>query len=875
MVDRMREKRLLSLSRCCAMGASIEALEPRLLLSAAKASAVTHAHHSHKTKKVVVPKHPAATKTTLPSASPTAIEVGAVSLPTPGDTPATSPFTPAEIRHFYGVDDVSFNGVTGDGSGETIAIVDAYNQPDLVDSTDPSFDTSDLHMFDELFDLPDPPSFTKVDEYGGTDVPTTYDAGWAAETSLDVEWAHAMAPMANIVLVECNSDTYDDLLGYGAATAGRLANVVSMSFGGPEFYGDSEYDSVFADASTSAKGITYVASAGDTGADGTGYPAFSPDVVSVGGTSITTSDSQASYGSETVWNDNYGSTGGGYSSVTEKPDYQSQIAMGGDARVVPDVAFDADPATGVYVYDSSENPEKHLYGYGGTSVGAPCWAGIIAIADQGRALLGLPSLDGPSQTLPRLYQLPSDAYHDITSGNNDGYSAGIGFDACTGWGTPVAQILIPDLAGGDTLTGQVFQDNNADGVYDGSDSPLAGQTVYLDLNHDGVQDADDPTAVTDADGDFTFADVLGGATSSILLADPSAGFVAVGSTAFSTSYGASQSVNDPQFPTAFSDTSGSAAYTLALDSTATTVQISVNGTLTYSAPASLAPSFSFSLTGTGDSLTVDGTNGNPVPAGGITFTGATSGDNLSVLGTVSGDDAFAVTSSSITFGSNPINFSNVSSLLLNPGAGTDSLEVDSGSVIIAAQNPGLGILTRNFSSIALASDTSLVFADAAAHTDRMLVVTSAISIGAGATLDLGGNDMIIHNGDLAALSGLLASGLNNGSWNGSGIASSAAASDATYRTALGILLNNAGAFGAANLFDGYAPSSSDVLIKYTYYGDANLDGQVDGSDYTLIDNGFNNQLTGWQNGDFNYDSTVDGSDYTLIDNVYNIQGSPL
>ena len=143
-------------------------------------------------------------------------------------------------------------------------------------------------------------------------------------------------------------------------------------------------------------------------------------------------------------------------------------------------------------------------------------------------------------------------------------------------------------------------------------------------------------------------------------------------------------------------------------------------------------------------------------------------------------------------------------------------------------------------------------------------------------LDLANNDLIVQNGDPAIITNLVATAYNNGAWNGSGITSSTAESDTAHLTALGIMLNNNGSgMPIYSTFDGQVSTDTDVLVKYTYYGDANLDGQVDGSDYSRLDNGYLNQLTGWANGDFNYDGTVDGSDYTLVDNAFNTQGSPL
>jgi hypothetical protein len=137
---------------------------------------------------------------------------------------------------------------------------------------------------------------------------------------------------------------------------------------------------------------------------------------------------------------------------------------------------------------------------------------------------------------------------------------------------------------------------------------------------------------------------------------------------------------------------------------------------------------------------------------------------------------------------------------------------------------------------------------------------------------------------MAVLTGQLASGFNQsagGYWNGAGIISSTAAADTTFTTALGMILNDDngntlyGSGAAMGLFDGQNPALTDVLIKYTYYGDANLSGAVDGTDYANIDNGFFTHATGWFNGDFDYNNAVDGSDYTLIDNTYNQQGASI
>ena len=312
---------------------------------------------------------------------------------------------------------------TGDGSGQTIAIVDAYHDP---------YAFRDLQAFDRQFGLADP-VFTQA--YFGT---KTND-GWAGETMLDVEWAHAIAPKAKILLVEAASNSYQDL--FTAVNWARNqpgVSVVSMSFGGQEFSGMTYYDQYLTTPS-GHNGVTFVASAGDAGAQAN-YPAISSRVVSVGGTRLNV-DGSGNYSGETVWS----GTGGGYSSYVKEPSYQTSVQSSG-RRSGPDVAYDADPGTGFYVYQTT--PSSGRSGWvvtGGTSAGAPQWAGIIAIADQIRVAAGAHTLDGPSQTLYALYTASSSDYHDITSGSN-GYGARSGYDLATGRGTPYADRVILDLA---------------------------------------------------------------------------------------------------------------------------------------------------------------------------------------------------------------------------------------------------------------------------------------------------------------------------------------------------------------------------------------------------------------------------------------------
>lgn len=394
---------------------AVESLETRILLSATAADQDILVHPNY--------------EVTTDAASPRA-------------TAGPTGLSPAQIRQAYGFNTITFaNGaVAGDGAGTTIAIVDAYDNPNIA---------SDLHQFDLQFGLPDP-VLTKVNQTGGTSLPRA-DAGWAGEIALDVEWAHAVAPGARILLVEAKSNSLSDLMAavdYARHASGVVA--VSMSWGSSEFAGETSYDSYFTTPAGHV-GVTFFVSSGDDGAPAE-YPASSPNVVSVGGTRLNVS-SNGSYLSESGWS----GSGGGPSKYESQPSYQKGVVtQSTTARTGPDVSYDADPNTGFSVYDSYGNSSSTPWSqYGGTSAAAPQWAGLIAIADQGRALAGLSSLDGITQTLPKLYTLPAADFHDVTTGSSSGspkYNAAAGYDLVTGRGSPIANLVVSGLVGTSSTT---------------------------------------------------------------------------------------------------------------------------------------------------------------------------------------------------------------------------------------------------------------------------------------------------------------------------------------------------------------------------------------------------------------------------------------
>jgi subtilase family serine protease len=378
-------------------------------------------------------------------------------------------YSPQEIRHAYGVDQLVNKGY--DGAGETIVIFDSFGSPTIA---------SDLASFDAGYGLPAPPSFTILAPLGTVPFDPTAipdQIGWAAETTLDVEWSHAMAPDARIVLMTSPVDEtegvqgmpqFNDLENY--ALDHHLGQVWSQSWGatentlftpaGQQVF--TSFEQTYARAA--ATGVTVFASAGDSGSanaelNGTtfypfptvGFPASSPLVTAVGGTSLYANTS-GDYQSETVWNNATGAGGGGISQVFGEPLYQrltlprsDQRLLGGH-RGLPDISWNADPDTAILIYLSFLGASQAgYYTVGGTSEGSPQWSGLTADLNQ---LIGHPV----GFLNPYLYALGKAGigFHDITVGNNSfagvpGYSATPGWDPASGWGTPDVGQLLRDI----------------------------------------------------------------------------------------------------------------------------------------------------------------------------------------------------------------------------------------------------------------------------------------------------------------------------------------------------------------------------------------------------------------------------------------------
>jgi hypothetical protein len=319
-------------------------------------------------------------------------------------TAAPTGLSPATLQSVYG-----FTSSATAGAGKTIAIVDAYDDPTAA---------ADLSVFSSMFGLPACTTangcFAKVNQSGGTSSYPAVDGGWALEISLDIQWAHAIAPGAKILLVEASSNSFMDLLA-AEDYAKTHAQYVSNSWGGSESLFEVLYDSDFAQA-----GVSIFASSGDNGLPAE-YPSASPNVISVGGTTLHF-DASNNFTGETGWSGG----GGGCSAFESATPAQAtfgqygQVNCGG-ARATPDVSLDADPASGLSVYDSTPySGQTGWFKLGGTSVSSPIWAARSAV-------------QGVTVNASYVYG-NNIGFRDINVGNN-GASCLAGFDLCSGRGS--------------------------------------------------------------------------------------------------------------------------------------------------------------------------------------------------------------------------------------------------------------------------------------------------------------------------------------------------------------------------------------------------------------------------------------------------------
>jgi len=373
-------------------------------------------------------------------------------------------YTPAQIRAAYGLSALPAAGTSltaaqkaALGAGQTIYLIDAYHDATAL---------SDLNAFSTKFGLPTctkvaitsnaklaaaPSNCTFSQVYSSTrgTVTTTapaYNATWAPESKLDVQWAHAIAPLARIVLIEMPSAMSNAILDANTLAKNLGPGAVSMSFGSAEAGWASTTDSYFV-----GNGMTFVAAAGDSGAQVL-WPAVSPNVLAVGGTSTNVSTTGSRI--EVAWS----GSGGGMSAYEALPAWQSGVTPAGGStlarRAVPDVAFNASPMTGEYVAVTLPGKATTWSAYGGTSIAAPQWAGLVAVANAIRASNAKAALGDVHALLYKSIAAVPGTYaaamHDVIEGTNGSCAtckAGSGFDQATGWGTPNATQLFSVLTG--------------------------------------------------------------------------------------------------------------------------------------------------------------------------------------------------------------------------------------------------------------------------------------------------------------------------------------------------------------------------------------------------------------------------------------------
>ena len=391
-------------------------------------------------------------------------------------------YTPVQYRVAYDLNPLYSGAATGrsiTGAGETIVIVDSYGSPTIA---------ADLHTFDAQFGFPDP--VLQIEQFGTIppfDPTNSSMVGWAEETTLDVEYAHSIAPGAKIILAETPVAETEGVTGFAQMMAAEdsliksgQADVISQSFGATEqtFPGVSSgndsslLDLRYAFEDAALHGVTVLAASGDTGAtnyesDGktlypyrvNSWPASDPLVTAVGGTQLNLDQAGSKITPDVVWNDGFGASGGGTSAVFSRPLYQIGVSrVVGKSRGTPDISMTAAVNGGAWVYMSFAGIESPgvsnpgWYIFGGTSEATPIMSGIVALADQqARHRLGLIN--------PALYALgalqkagvPGTGIVSVTSGNNSfggvtGYNATAGYNLATGWGTIDAAKFVPVLA---------------------------------------------------------------------------------------------------------------------------------------------------------------------------------------------------------------------------------------------------------------------------------------------------------------------------------------------------------------------------------------------------------------------------------------------
>ncbi|TXH43752.1 MAG: peptidase S53 [Burkholderiaceae bacterium] len=532
-------------------------------------------------------------------------------------------YNPAQIRAAYGLPPLpaSWSGLSASqladyGAGQTIYVLDAYAYSNAL---------SDLNAFSARFGLPScrsvpagtgTPGLLAAPAAQGCDfmqaypdasgnllaTAPAYNAGWAGETALDVQWAHAIAPLARIVLLSARDANTNSLAG-GVMAANRMGpGVLSMSFGAAEGSWTAQMESLW-----SHPGITYVASTGDSGTQ-VNWPAVSPKVLAVGGTTLSYSGSGSR--TEVAWS----GAGGGISAYTALPAYQAGLSIAGvqtaPRRTTSDVSFNADPYSGQYTAFTAPGGSTTWGAYAGTSIAAPQWAGLLAVANAKRIAKGQPHLGQWHTSLyTQLARATADysaTFLDVASGSNGACAycrSAKGLDLATGWGTPHAAPLLSWLSTGSSgavppLPAAALPGGTAGSAYawtwpatDANGAALSyansGQPTGLAVSAAGRLTWGNPVA-----GSYTFGMTVTGAgglkssqTVTLVIAPPAAAQLSGGAWTLKTAQPFSQALAYKSASTpAFSLVGAPAG-----------LQVSGNGVLNWSSPVTGQHSFSVKL----------------------------------------------------------------------------------------------------------------------------------------------------------------------------------------------------------------------------------------------------------------------------------------
>jgi subtilase family serine protease len=384
-------------------------------------------------------------------------------------------YSPIQYEKAYNLDPLWSNGYKG--AGRTIIIVDSFGSPTIA---------NDLHVFDQTYGLPDPPSLKTIEPAGAVppfDATNGDMVGWAQETTLDVEYAHAMAPEANILIAATPVSETEGIQGFPEIVKAEnyvidhnLGDVITQSFGATENTFPTKkslLDLRSAYKNALRNHVTVLGSSGDSGSTDytvsgdlytfpvNSWPSSDPLVTSIGGTQLALDNAGNRLSPDVVWNDGYGAGGGGLSQVFERPDFQNKVQrVVGDVRGTPDISLSSAVDGGCVVYYTFQPGREGYHIFGGTSEASPLFAGVVALADQVAKhrigylndLLYSRSVSGSSGVV------------DVTSGNNDigpfvnsdgityhvpGYEAGPGYDLASGLGTVDVSAFVKALVRAD------------------------------------------------------------------------------------------------------------------------------------------------------------------------------------------------------------------------------------------------------------------------------------------------------------------------------------------------------------------------------------------------------------------------------------------